>query len=288
LSDPSAVFKLEWMGGAAEHHYRRARKSVDDLPWDTLDVRRYPPALVAASRRVWTNVALSEYAAVVQFSEVVAALARARAPLDLIGMTSDFVADEVRHVELASRMTMQLGGAAPLPFDASRLSLSPAPQLSPLQKANELALRVGTIGEGFAGGTASRLMEATRHPLVREVYAQILRDEARHLRFGGLYFDWAKSRMDDAERSRLSDVALRTLKSYAGLWQTAREAPARVAETQRAEDYQELGWLDAERYDPLAISVVRDELVPTLRALGLHIPDCEVDALAPPPPDRTL
>ena len=30
---------------------------------------------------------------------------------------ADFVADEVRHVELASRLLVQLGGAAALPFE---------------------------------------------------------------------------------------------------------------------------------------------------------------------------
>jgi hypothetical protein len=30
-------FELEWMGGAAEHHFRKARPGIDDLVRDILD-----------------------------------------------------------------------------------------------------------------------------------------------------------------------------------------------------------------------------------------------------------
>jgi hypothetical protein len=38
----------------------------------------------------WTELAANELAALIQFSSVLSALACAHAPLDLIGMTSDF------------------------------------------------------------------------------------------------------------------------------------------------------------------------------------------------------
>src|ERR1019366_1663250 len=106
-------FELEWMGGAAEHHFRKARPHTDDLPWGTVDASRYDPAAVERARGSWTEVAINEYRAVASFSEVLRALVDAKAPLDLLGMTSDFLADECAHVELASRMAMELGGAAP-------------------------------------------------------------------------------------------------------------------------------------------------------------------------------
>jgi len=173
------LFNLEWFGGVAEYHYRKARPA-DDLPWDSLDASKYPVDLVRAAREVWTGVALSEYAAVSSFAAVVHALAAARAPLDLIGMTSDFLADEAHHVELASRLLMRLGGAAPRPFEPDRLSPVTPAALTPLQRANELALRIGCIAETFASETAVPMMRGTRHPLVHAVYETILRDEARH------------------------------------------------------------------------------------------------------------
>jgi hypothetical protein len=277
------AFVLEWMGGVAEHHYRKARPSIDDFPWDTLLPTEYPEAVVDAGRRVWTQLALSEYAAIASFGEVVSALAQAKAPLDLIGMTSDFLADEVRHVELASRFVMQLGGAAPQAFHPSRLVPRLDPGLSARQRANELALRVGCIAEAFASGTSVPTLRAATHPLVRAVYTSILRDEARHKRFGSLYFEWAAELLDDAERARLGRVALSALGGYAQLWRSPvsgrhREG-AELETVHSVADIHALGWLEPARYVPVAIAVVRDEIVPSLRAIGIAPPAAELEAL---------
>lgn len=266
------------MGGVAEHHFRRARPAGEDIAWHTLEGSRYRAPVLAAARRVWTDVAISEYAAVASFSQMVSALAEARAPLDLIGMTSDFVVDEVKHVELASRLVMQLGGAAPRAFDPARIAPRLHPALTPFQRANELALRVGCIGETYASGTAVPMMRSTGHPVVRAVYETILRDEARHCRFGSLYFEWAEERLDTQERERLAWVAMQTIRHYATLWQRPTSMPsgdARVSE----DEARELGWFQHEQYQPLAIEIVRGQIVPELRALGLPLPDAEIDAL---------
>ncbi|HEX6240942.1 MAG TPA: ferritin-like domain-containing protein [Polyangiales bacterium] len=271
-------FAIEWMGGAAEHFFRRARPVDLDIPWESLDPDQYREPALAAARRVWTEVALSEYAAIASFSLVVSTLVEARAPLDLIGMTSDFLADEVKHVELASRLLMRLGGAAPRGFDPTRLVSRPSPSLSPLARANELALRVGCIGEAYASGTAVPMMRATGHPVVRAVYETILRDEARHVRFGSLYFQWADPLLDAAERARLAQVAMQTLNHYASLWRRAAPAPDDPNVASEAEA-RELGWFQHAEYRPLALRTVREEIVPALRALGLPLPEAELEAL---------
>ena len=271
------VFTLEWSGGVAEHHYRKARPE-DAIPWETLDARRYSEPLLAQAREIWTGVALSEYAAIAAFSEVVSALVTARAPLDLIGMTSDFLADEVYHVELASRLLMQLGGAATKTFEPAELAPRPAAGLTPRQRANELALRVGCIAETFASATAVPMMRETTHPVVRAVYQTILRDEARHRRFGSLYFEWASPALDGAECERLGHVAIHALSAYAPLWRNAAqvaEAPAKF----RPEEIHELGWIEPAPYVVLARHAVTNEIIPELEALGVVLPAAELAAL---------
>jgi hypothetical protein len=270
-------FTIEWMGGVAEHHFRRARPE-DEIAWHALQRSQYREVALQAARRVWTDVAISEYAAIASFSQVVSALAEARAPLDLIGMTSDFLADEVKHVELASRLVMQLGGAAPRKFEPARLAPRTQPGLTPFQRANELALRVGCIGEAYASGTAVPIMRTTGHPVVRAVYETILRDEARHCRFGSLYFEWAERRLDSAERARLAQVAMQTLRHYATLWRapaTLPPADQRVTE----HEARELGWFQHESYRPVAIATVREQILPCLRALALPLPEAELAGL---------
>ena len=271
------LFTVEWFGGVAEHHYRKARPE-DDLPWESLNASDYPESLVAGAREVWTGIALSEYAAVSSFAAVVHALAAARAPLDLIGMTSDFLADEVHHVELASRLLMRLGGAAPRTFEHQRLSPMTPAQLTPFQRASELALRIGCIAETFASTTAVPMMKGSGHPLVRAVYETILRDEARHKRFGSLYFEWAGPHLDAHERKRLGLVAIDAMRQYVGMWRQAEAAPPPPAEW-KTDQVHELGWFEPERYAPLAQHAIVDVIVPELRELGIDLPEDELAAL---------
>jgi hypothetical protein len=256
------------MGGAAEHHFRKARPAVEDLPWGTLDPSRYSPGAVEYARGSWTEVAINEYRAVASFTEVLRALVDVKAPLDLLGMTSDFLADECSHVELASRVAMELGGAAPRVVDLDRFAVRPR-GLTAFQRANELVLRVGCIAEAFSGGTASVSHEATTHPLTRAVYETILRDEARHRRLGGLYFEWAHAKLDDAELARLGRVLHAGLTALSPFWRPTAAARARADAI--AEDLPALGWLGATRFAPVAREVVVRDILDPLATIGIVV-----------------
>ncbi|HEY5372234.1 MAG TPA: hypothetical protein VIK01_01045, partial [Polyangiaceae bacterium] len=108
--------------------------------------------------------------------------------------------------------------------------------------ANELALRIGCIAEVFAGATALPIMRETTHPLLRAVFTSILRDEARHRRFGTLYFEWAVDRLDKEERARLGAAALDALQNYAPLWRSAATLADSPPEWQGFAQ-SELGWM---------------------------------------------
>jgi len=260
-------FELEWMGGAAEHHFRRARPGVDDLPWGTIDVSEYAPSAVERARGLWTEVAINEYRAVAGFSEVLRALVDVKAPLDLLGMTSDFLADECSHVELACRLAMELGGGAQRMVDMDRFATRPQ-GLTRFQRANELVLRTSCIAEAFSGGTAAISHSKTTHPLPSAVYETILRDEARHRRLGGLYFEWALQRIDDAERLRLSAVLQDGLRMLSPFWK-AVAAPATPQPPEA--DMQALGWLAPQAFAPIAKEVVVRDIIDPLATIGIVV-----------------
>jgi hypothetical protein len=48
-------FELEWQGGAAERHFRKARPHIEDLPWGTFDVAKVDPRAVERARNAWTE-----------------------------------------------------------------------------------------------------------------------------------------------------------------------------------------------------------------------------------------
>lgn len=261
------LFELEWLGGATEHFYRRARPDAERVPWGTIDASRYAPDLLAAVRGAWTEVAMNEYRAVASFAEVVRALADAMAPLDMIGMASDFLADEVLHTELAARVAMELGGAAPMEIDMGRFAVRADLDVTPGQRANELMLRVCCVGEAFAFGTGAPALKLPSHPLIKAVREIIMADEARHARLGELWLAWASDAWDDAERARLSRILERTLAGFRTFWSDEPGAVKDGITSRgfRVEHLHELGWLESARATPLAREVAEELLVPLAR-----------------------
>jgi hypothetical protein len=174
-------------------------------------------------------------------------------------------------------MAMELGGAAPREVDFERFTARPR-GLTAMQRANEVILRVSCIAEAFSGGTATVSYESTSHELPRGVYETILRDEAHHRRLGGLYFEWALSRIDEAELRRLGQVLLGSLRDLAPFWksQVARsEGPTVWSE----DDLKTLGWLGPARFAPIAKEVVIRDILDPLETIGIAIAAGERAAL---------
>jgi hypothetical protein len=216
---------------------------------------------------------MNEYRAVASFSEVLRALVDVKAPLDLLGMTSDFLADECSHVELASRMAMELGGAAPRTIDFDRFTTK-GRGATALQRANDLVLRVSCIAEAFSGGTATVSLAATTHPLPRAIYESVLRDEARHRRLGGLYFEWALSKIDDAERERLGTVLLQGLRGLAPFWKGPSARSAKPPPWPE-DELHALGWLGPARFGSVAKEVVVRDILDPLATIGIAISESD-------------
>jgi hypothetical protein len=269
-------FEIEWCGGVAEKHYRRLRPEVADLPWGTLAKEHYPLELVERARIWWTVSAVAEYRAAVAFGALLRSMLEAKVPLDLVGMGSEFVADEVSHVEIASRIAMELGGGAPLDLDTTALLPPLSSDTDPLQRVNEQVLCVSCIHETFSGAMVAHTMRVATQPLLRGAEMLIARDEARHIRLGSLYFEWASERMTDDERLRLARIATVTLDQLSANWKNAVAAANAGFD---AEDLHGLGRLDADAFGQHARKCVRDEIVPNLARFGIEVPSAALERM---------
>jgi len=263
----STLFELEWLGGTTEHFFRRARPDVEKVPWGTIDTSRYAPELLAAVRSSWTELSMNEYRAVASFAEVIRALADAMAPLDMIGMASDFLADEVLHTELAARVAMELGGAQPMMIDMERFAFRSDLAKPARHRANEIILRVCCVGEAFALGLGTPALSLESHPMIKAVNQIIMADESRHKRLGALYLEWASEDMDDEERARLSRILEDAMKSLRPFW-----SGSATSRGFRVDHLHELGWLEAARAIPNAREVAEELLVP-LERHGIRLGD---------------
>jgi hypothetical protein len=115
------------------------------------------------------------------------------------------------------------------------------------------------------------------------VYETILRDEAHHRRLGGLYFEWALSRIDDAELARLGQVLLSSLKELAPFWKRRTSSPPRDARAALPEDeLNALGWLLPDRFASVARDVVVRDILDPLATIGIAVPGEERAALLAP------
>jgi hypothetical protein len=215
-----SIFELEWRGGATAKRLHTRRTGIDDLPWGTLRMTDVDPRYSIEARAIWSNGVFTEYASAAAFSALTTALLECGAPVDLVAMCADIVVDEMFHVELSSRLTMELGGALPIEFDLANVAPAPSTQ-RPLMKAAELAVVTSCVSESLSVPAMARSRVLATEPLCRAVLDRLLVDEGPHARLGFWFLDWAAERLTDAERAELAVTAVTTIEAYASLWQDA-------------------------------------------------------------------
>ncbi|MBA3395438.1 MAG: hypothetical protein H0T89_22510 [Deltaproteobacteria bacterium] len=213
------MFELAWRGGATEARLHRRRPGSEDLPWGTLDLSRYPGAHALEARKIWSNGVFTEYASAAAFSSLTTAMLACGAPVDLVAMSADIVVDELFHVELSARLTMELGGAVPLAFDLANIAPVTTPGARPLVRAAEIAMTTSCVSESLSVPAMARSRALASEPLIRAVLERLLADEGPHARLGFWFFDWANDELTDGERAHLARLAEDTIEAYAPLWQ---------------------------------------------------------------------
>jgi hypothetical protein len=214
----SATFTLSLCGGALERHHRRTVGDIArQMPWETLAPERLTPQEREAAARRWTGLAFNEYRSAILMAQLLQVLGEAQVPLDLQSFAGHFPIQELAHAELCGRLAARFEGTQPVDTAslATRLGLSSG--LSPRQRCNELVVRLCCVSETYARAWLACWRDRVGHPLLRAVFARLLRDEALHSRFGWLYLEWAVAdgELGSAEGARLVRVAEDALRGLA-------------------------------------------------------------------------
>jgi hypothetical protein len=268
------LFELSMTGGFARRLHERALGALErDYPWDSLDPSRYPPLLVARARLGWTENAFNEFCTAAAMGQLLEALVKARVPLDLLSMASRFPLEEVVHIELCARMAMRLGGGAAIAYDPEDIVFALDPSLSPIERANELVVRLCCVGEAFSFPMLSGALRSAAHPLSRAILTKIVQDEALHGKFGFLYLGWIGGELRPAERDRLGRAARETLDAYRPLFEgvQSRVTDGITSEGFRLEHVRELGWMEASAYRALALETIEDAVRAPLARAGIRM-----------------
>ena len=263
-----ALFEVELAGGHATRAYRKLVGDLQaDYPWDTLEPEAYPADLVERARIGWTENAFNEFTTGVVMGQLLQAYGEANVPLDLCGIAASFPLEELVHVELCGRVAMRLGGGVPIVYDPDALTMELDPDLTPLQRANELTIRLCCVGEVFSLPMLAGAMKAASHPLTKAVLHTIVRDEAAHGHLGWLYLDWIGADLDRVERARLRAAAEDTAAQMSEIWRRLR-----VADTPDPHEIalmNQMGWMAPEHYVHLAKETMAVEVLERLATYGI-------------------
>ena len=277
LSSPLTLgerpYEPEWFGHQPEHYFRKIRPGIEEFPWGTLEPAQYDPMLIKQAQLFWTEASFNEYGTAVAFTQLIQALLEVNAPVDLMAMASDFLADEMLHVELTARLASELGGGANCQIDFTQLKLPLDPTLSPMQKANELIIRICCVGEAFSLPMLAGSMKNATHPLVKRVFQQIVKDEALHGRLGFLYLEWADEFIDDQERTRLGHCVEEALTELSPLWLKLQDKvfDEQVRGQFNEAEIHQLGWLLPYDYSRLAEESVHREVLTPLSEFEIYV-----------------
>lgn len=157
-----------------------------------------------SARRFWSERTWSEFAAVPAISQVVLALVRQGAPLETLGAYTAIADDEVRHATLSRDLADRLGGYV----DEIPEGLAWAPR--GLATANDVPVHVWALANGCFSETVSLALitarhAQTKHPVIRAVLAETLKDEAMHVRVAWELAGNLIPTLDKNERGGLGD-----------------------------------------------------------------------------------
>ncbi len=258
------VFSLEAFGGPWAKRLAARHSVSKEVDWDGIS-REAAPQLVESAREVWTRSAYSEYCSGAGFAEIASALLAAKAPIDLVAAAGEFVADEMFHAQLASRVAMALGGAVPLEVDLGKL-VSPAQGGTPLRRAAELIVRNCCVGETLTVPVLNQARRAAGSPTINAIISRILKDEAHHAALGWWFLDWAD--LTDADRAHVGRVAGSAVRALSALF--ANDCSLRSG----------LGTLDCATFDGPFFTAVEHCVVKPLAERGIVLPRADVDAVS--------
>jgi hypothetical protein len=239
----------------------RRRPAID---WSKFDRAKYPAAALALACDAQTKLALGEYTAVDLFAHLASAMTLNGVAFDLVAAAARIPSDEIRHADYAMRAARLLSGEeVTIQFDAGALRKRWQKEAG-IEELDGLMLEVSAIGETLSCALLSACLERATDPVMRAVFAGIVSDEVHHARLGWYYFAWRAPQWTRPERQRAADRAGALVMQIERRFWRGRDAPGPSQKAARA-----LGVLESEGQREAIRSVMEDEIVPALDALGL-------------------
>jgi hypothetical protein len=238
------------------------------IPWEALDPSVLDDGVRERTRRAWAARALAEYRSLAVFTELLARMPEAGAPLPAITALTRLVQDEARHTELCVRMADVLGGDHDCALPRESLRFSSGRMRAELFIARQ-AVSMFCVGEAASVALLDELLAGVTDRCVRVVLRVIRRDERLHERYGLALARWAIAQLDEEERAWLgADTAL-AFAHYDRVNAGARRIDDEPFAEPVAPAGPDLGLRSAERFAWAFYGKLDADILPNLERLGL-------------------
>ena len=174
--------------GKLQNYYRKyVDETTQPIDWEAFDAGQYDAASLERGRKAWLLRTMDEYRSMLGFSELTHIAAEMQAPIDIVACGSRVIRDEVRHVELCSRMMGLLGGEKNNERSPNYVRTNPNHHLN--VRAMQLAIGSCCIGETISVIMLAGVRAQASDPVAQAVLTQMLKDESFHSRFGWLWLE---------------------------------------------------------------------------------------------------
>src|SRR5205085_3179048 len=179
------------------------------------DPNRYPPALVARAGAAGRRCSADERDSVIVATLVTTDLARLGAPPAILGMAARVIEDQVRHVEVCTRVLEALGSnISSTPAEGTRVALGPEDDQDIESRLARALIARFAVGQSLSAACFATARATAREPLIAWAYTELLRDEARHGAFGARAGEWVIRHWTAKQRQRLWSDCLREMQSF--------------------------------------------------------------------------
>jgi hypothetical protein len=252
-------------GGAFEAaHERFTYSDAEPIEWSALRAADYDPRTVARGRKSFVLRFLDEQRSMLAFSELLAEMCEAGAPIDVIGSLTRVVRDEARHVEMCGKIVTQLGG---WPDGAPEANWVRSDKRLPL-RTRVLRTVVGSlcIGETVSVAMIQGVRKNATDPVVHAALTRMLADESFHSRFGWWWLELEAPRLSPEERSSLDSFIVRAMAAVEKAARPSQEVIAGVAN--KTFDPGPFGAMSVDERESAFLRVMHGTIVPGLEAAG--------------------
>jgi hypothetical protein len=246
------------------------------------DRARYPEPLIARVSAAWRRLCEDERESVIAAALVTTDLARLGAPAAILAMAARVIEDEIRHVEVCTRVLDSLGTRATVPEpEATRATLDREGEGEgegiEFRVARELITRFA-VGRSLSAACFATARATAREPIIAWAYTELLRDEARHGAFGARAGAWVIRRWSPQQRQALWSDCLMEMESFerrvGGPFMSAAKYPPRRDSAAAA-----LGLLTPEASCSAVSASIPRWVLPHLATLGVVPPPSEAPSL---------